>query len=64
MTILSILGHFGANLYSQIELNFEIFLSSVLIWISHFQNGLIDFFMNIFSDLIWYFVKMVIFIEK
>ena len=33
-------------------------------WFSPFQNGLIDYSRNIFSDLIWYFVKIVIFLKK
>ena len=35
-----------------------------LVWFSPFQNGLVDYSMNIFSNLIRYFVKMVIFIKK
>ena len=68
MTIFSILGHFRAywgSIYSpKYKLISKYYFSNVLIWIPAFQNGLIEYSMNIFSDLIRYFVKMVIFIKK
>ena len=40
------------------------FVSHVLKWIAPFQNGLLDYSLNTFSDLIRYLVKTVIFIKK
>ena len=48
----------GANIYLQIKTNFMFFPSHFLIGYSPFQNGLLQYSMNIFRDSIRYFVKI------
>ena len=67
MTIFSILGHygiFGSIFYPQIKINSKNYFSIILIWFSPSQSGLEEYPMIVFSDLIRYFVKMMIFMKK
>ena len=65
MTIFPILGHFGGQVIPPYKLFFSKYdISNFLIWFQPFENYLIEYCMNIFSKLIRYFVKLVIFIKK